>query len=520
MDSARSWVLAAACCWINTFSFALFRASPVIYVGIMGTFRVTRQEAAWPLFLSGVFYCAMALGAGLLARRVAIWKLTLSGCLLSSLSVSVCFFANGIPYLTFFLGATHGCGIACLTLCNTVISQHFCRYRTVASGISNAGFTLGSFLYPPLLQFFLDEYGTKASLLLCGSVMLNATAGALLHRLPRSAPRKPVASFNIAETRLNCPRNDNTRGMTWQDISGKSTNLFEDEVGFASEMDDRFKEEALTVCTRLADADATGHLLEKNEAEALRQAGEPDEKCAVKESLLRKQPDRVFKTTLVTTSTGLLSFLWLRKFYLITAAQAQVVINMSTYLTVIVDLAMDRGISKWDSVFLLFFYAMADLLARLGSGWITDKGLLKRSIMMALSFLLWSTSLFLMPLCYSFYLQAVLSLVAGWCNGATFIITPVLFMELVGVGKFSVCFGTACLLVGVPLMTLPALIGYFRDTLGNYQGLFFLIGGLTGLTASLWLWAFLREKEAPFSEGDSKSSSIARSPRCTRNSEG
>ncbi|KAG0443860.1 hypothetical protein HPB47_014448, partial [Ixodes persulcatus] len=58
MDSARSWVLAAACCWINIFSFAMFRAAQVIYVGIMTTYHVTRQQAAWPLFITGVIYSA------------------------------------------------------------------------------------------------------------------------------------------------------------------------------------------------------------------------------------------------------------------------------------------------------------------------------------------------------------------------------------------------------------------------------------------------------------------------------
>ncbi|EEC04730.1 monocarboxylate transporter, putative [Ixodes scapularis] len=308
MDSARSWVLAAACCWINTFSFATFRAAPVIYVGIMTTYHVTRQEAAWPLFITGVIYTAA------------------------------------------------GCGIAFLTLCNTVISQHFLRYRTVASGISNAGVTLGSFLYPPLVQFLFDEYGTRGGLLLCGG--------------------------------------------------------------------------------------------------------------------------------------------------------AQIVTNMSTYLTVIVDLAMDRNIPKWDSVFLLLFYATSDLLARIGSGWITDKGVLKKSIMMALNLLLWSSSLCLMPLCYSFYLQSLLALLAGWCNGATFIMIPVLLMEHVGLEKFSVCFGTSFLLCGLPLLVMPGLIGYFRDTLGNYQGLFFLLGGLTFFAGLIWLWSFCQEKAKWVSERESKNASI------------
>ncbi|KAM7291231.1 monocarboxylate transporter 13-like [Ixodes scapularis] len=356
MDSARSWVLAVACAWINIFSFAMFRAAPVIYVGIMGTYHVTRQQAAWPLFITLVIYTTAALGAGLLTRCVAVWKLTLSGCLLSSLSVSVCFFANGIPYLSFFLGIAHGCGIALLTLCNTVISQNFLRYRTVASGISSAGITLGSFLYPVLVQFLFDEYGTRGGLLLCGGVMLNATAGALLHRLPPTAQREPVASL--------------------------------------------------------------------------------------------------------------------------------------------------------------------DLLARIGSGWITDKRMLKKSVMMALNFLLWGTSLFLMPLCYSFYLHALLAFLAGWCNGATIIMIPVLLMEHVGLEKFSVCFGASFLLCGLPLLMIPGLIGYFRDSLGNYQRLFFLLGGLTLLNGLLWLRSFSQEKAKTVSEGESKNGSIIRSSHSLQNSEG
>ncbi|CAN8012605.1 unnamed protein product, partial [Ixodes pacificus] len=488
MDSARSWVLAAACSWINIFSFAMFRSAPVIYVGIMGTYHVTRQQAAWPLFIALVVYTAAALGAGLLTRCVAVWKLTLLGCLLSSLSVSVCTFANGIPYLSFFLGVAHGCGIALLTLCNTVISQNFLRYRTVASGISSAGVALGSFLYPPLVQFFFDEYGTRGGLLLCGGVMLNATAGALLHRLPPSPQRKRVASFDNAASSLNCPMNDNTSRLIPQDISTKgSPNTFQDEERFACEMDDCLEEKYLTACTDVADAEAASDLLKKSDAKALRQTGEPDDRFMTVEVSLQKQHDGVSEPIPVTMNTGLMSFLWLPKFYLITISHTQIMANMSTYITVIVDFAMDRKISKWNSVFLLLIYATADVWARIGSGWITDKSMLKKSVMMALNFLLWGTSLFLIPLCYSFYLQSLLALLAGWCNGATVIMIPVLLMEHVGLEKFSVCFGVSFLLCGLPLLIIPGLIGYFRDSLGNYQGLFFLLGGLTLLTGLLWL---------------------------------
>ncbi|EEC15084.1 monocarboxylate transporter, putative, partial [Ixodes scapularis] len=356
-----------------------------------------------------------ALGAGLLARRVAIWKLTLSGCLLSSLSVSVCFFANGIPYLTFFLGATHGCGIACLTLCNTVISQHFCRYRTVASGISNAGFTLGSFLYPPLLQFFLDEYGTKASLLLCGSVMLNATAGALLHRLPCSAPRKPIASFDIAETRLNCPRNDNTRRDTGQQEKSENKHQHFHPHDLASKQK----------------AEATN--LEPTKGQC--------------------------------SSGSVLSFFTFPSFYLIAASQVLVFFIMGTYTTIIVDFSVDNGISRWYAISLVSLYNATDMIARFGSGLITDRGFLNKNTMMALHFALWSVSLVVTPFCTAYYCQVVLALVGGWCNGCTMILIVVFFVELVGIDNLGVTFGVGIFFSGACGFLRPSLIGERSVTL-------------------------------------------------------
>ncbi|KAG0428948.1 hypothetical protein HPB47_024106 [Ixodes persulcatus] len=510
MDSARSCVLAGACSWINIFSFAMFRAAPVIYVGIMGTYHVIRQQAAWPVYITLVIYTTAALGAGLLTRRVAVWKLTLSGCLLSSLPVSVCFFANGIPCLSFFLGVAHGCGVALLTLCNTIISQHFLRYRTVASGISNAGVTFGSFLYPPLVQFFFDEYGTRGGLLLCGGVMLNATAGALLHRLPPSPQRKRVGPLGNAAPRLNCPMNENTSRLIPQVISVKgSPNTFQDEERVACEVDDCLEEKYLTACTDVADAEAASDLLKKSDAKALRQAGEPNYRCMTVEGSLQKQHDGVSEPVPVTMNTGLMSFLWLPKFYLITVSQTQIMADVSIYISVIVDFAMDRKISKWSSVFLLLIYAKADLFARIGSGWITDKSMLKKSVMMALNFLLWGISLFLMPLCYSFYLQSLLALLAGWCNGATLIMIPVLLMEHVGLEKFSVCFGALLLLCGLSLLVIPGLIGYFRDSLGNYQGLFFLLGGLT-LFTGLLCWAKAPIRKRPLDSCSQETQSLSK----------
>ncbi|KAG0411906.1 hypothetical protein HPB47_010972 [Ixodes persulcatus] len=51
MDSARSWLVAGACCWINVFSCAMVVSSGIVYVNILQTLDVTREQASWPVSL-------------------------------------------------------------------------------------------------------------------------------------------------------------------------------------------------------------------------------------------------------------------------------------------------------------------------------------------------------------------------------------------------------------------------------------------------------------------------------------
>lgn len=56
MDSPRSWAVAAACCWMNLFTLAMVRSAAVVYVGVLQTFNVSREQASWPVNLSSVSY--------------------------------------------------------------------------------------------------------------------------------------------------------------------------------------------------------------------------------------------------------------------------------------------------------------------------------------------------------------------------------------------------------------------------------------------------------------------------------
>ncbi|KAM7291224.1 uncharacterized protein ISCGN_027797 [Ixodes scapularis] len=535
MDSSTSWIVAAGCCWGNTFAFGIFRSAAIIYTALLNSLNITREEASWPVTLMGIFLCVGGPVAGTLGRRHGIWKLTVPACLVGGLAVSVCFFANGIWFLVVFLGVIYGIAISFITLSTAVIRQHFTRYRAVACGISYAGLTIGGLIFPPLFQYLVDEYSTRGMLLIAGALMLNATAGALLQRLPPDTTPGPppfenkdsayipldenkeneislleCASEKGAQLGLNITKASHKRIVALKESSALMLPLKEKIYSDVSGIEECVKGAKLVMSSSeecLSTVKQHQHAKKEHQGDGylkytqvpysgLKNGARPftetenrskkvksllSEGSEIDDAYYETQKHKVRpKKTNIRFKVNFPSYLKLPKFYLLSFSNGISTFIMSTYLAVIVDFATDRNISKWNAVLLLTFYSMGDLAARMGSGWITDKGFIGKNFMMAVSLFVCAVSLCLMPFCHAFYLHAFLAIVVGWCNGATLILVPVFYMDLVDADSFSECFGICIFVAGVMLLPRPLLVGYFRDDLGDYLGLFLLTGGGDG----------------------------------------
>lgn len=495
MDSPRSWAVAAACCWMNVFGFGLVRSAGVVYVGILETFSVSREQASWPVNLSIVCYMTAGPFVGLLARHIAAWKLTMGGCIVGSLAVSACFLVHSVAYLNVLLGVIHGTSISFLLVFVVVINQHFLKYRAMASGISHAGFSLGAIIFSPLTHVLFNEYGLRGSLLLCGAIMLNSTVGVFLQRPP------PASKLKLAQKRLILEQTieSNPPKQKIIKLPVSFVTCEPQEIGKESLVDKKIdvkKHDDAGI-----DHSVTKTMLGGNEAETGRHTGQ-DEKSENKHQhfhphdLASKQiaeATNLEPTKGQSSSGSVLSFFTFPSFYLIAASQVLVFFIMGTYTTIIVDFSVDNGISRWYAISLVSLYNATDMIARFGSGLITDRGFLNKSTMMALHFALWSVSLVLTPFCTAYYCQVVLALVGGWCNGCTMILIVVFFVELVGIDNLGVTFGVGIFLSGACGFLRPSLIGYFRDHHGDYEGLFDVLAAFSGLMSLLWLCTIVKD---------------------------
>ncbi|GBN17461.1 hypothetical protein AVEN_143813-1 [Araneus ventricosus] len=161
-------------------------------------------------------------------------------------------------------------------------------------------------------------------------------------------------------------------------------------------------------------------------------------------------------------------------------------LSYMTYLTVIVDYTLDLGIDRADCVFLVSTFSIADLAGRLGSGWITDSGTVKRKHLMMVNMVAFGSLLAATSLTDTYMALTALSVSSGLIVGINLILFYALLEEYLGLSKLPMAIGLMNFSIGVVSLVTPLLTGYFRDTMGSYDHLFHLLGGVSIFCGLLW----------------------------------
>ncbi|KAH9373816.1 hypothetical protein HPB48_007462 [Haemaphysalis longicornis] len=550
MDSQRSWLAAAGCCWINIFSFFMIRSVAVVYVNVIDTFHTTREQASWPVTLAVTCFFSAALIAGILVRYVPVWKITFTASIVAGAAVSSCYFATGVTYLCLLYGVVYGLGVGHLTLSSTVIYQHFSKYRAVASGINMAGYSIGGLVFPPTTQFFFDEYGFRGAFLLSGGTMLNATAGTLLQRIPPPVQSATILSkaaqtceerdvigngmvaardrpeetsvpgcskdsdITHSKSMYTCRTNDGeTPSSSWAadsqyrgyyDAPGVINEGFEPaahedrtvmemqlpalsyKIGSGSLREAHSTHKTRRRASSAAEAALpiqnvlhTEHACSKREFQTSVRcmSSTTDEITSVSERQLSRceRSQTCARVSVAQTARRkppgsksgrqalkeLFSFLTIPKYYSVLLSYVVIVTNSSMFTTIIIDFAVDCGIDRWRALNLIITNTALDLMARLSMGWVTDRELISRSTLMSFCLTVWTVADFCLAFFHSYSVLVAVSAVAGWCNGSMLPMIPVLYMEIMDIGHFSVAYGLTSFTAGLIGLTKPPLTGKY-----------------------------------------------------------
>ncbi|GIY01507.1 hypothetical protein CDAR_196861 [Caerostris darwini] len=155
-------------------------------------------------------------------------------------------------------------------------------------------------------------------------------------------------------------------------------------------------------------------------------------------------------------------------------------------MTFVVDFVMDKGLLEQDGKYAIAALAVGDLIGRLGFGWVTDKGYLTMPKYIMIVMIAQGASTAFLPLMHTKITIFIFLGIFGMLQGSLFVRHPVLVSRYMKSHEQSIAMGCVNFFSGIIGLGLPVYIGYFRDTLGSYDCIFYLNGTLGALVGLLW----------------------------------
>uniref|UniRef100_A0A023G205 Putative monocarboxylate transporter ixodes scapularis monocarboxylate transporter n=1 Tax=Amblyomma parvum TaxID=251391 RepID=A0A023G205_AMBPA len=173
-------------------------------------------------------------------------------------------------------------------------------------------------------------------------------------------------------------------------------------------------------------------------------------------------------------------------FWHLTISQFIVQFGLGVFLLTIIDFANDCGIGAKDSVFFMTSFCIGDMLSRVLTGLIADRGSVHLEFLVALAYVLQGVCYEFMCYIKTYLYLLLLTLGIGISHGSRIFMLPIFLTRSFGLGGLSVNLSVATCICGVLALIRPFLIGYFRDHQGTYKGLYHLICIMNMAIAVTW----------------------------------
>ncbi|KAF5282490.1 hypothetical protein FQR65_LT14260 [Abscondita terminalis] len=195
-DGGWGWVVVAVSFIVNVIADGITFSFGVIFPEFLNYFGEDRSKTAW----IGSLFMAMPLLSGPIASfltdRYGCRKVTIVGSLLASTGFVLSSYANSTEVLYLTFGVLAGCGLSlCYVASVVIVAYYFDKKRSFATGLAVCGSGIGTFIFAPLIQVLLKEYGWRGTTLILAGIFLNlAVCGSLMRDLPWTSYKNKSAA--------------------------------------------------------------------------------------------------------------------------------------------------------------------------------------------------------------------------------------------------------------------------------------------------------------------------------------
>lgn len=215
-DGGWGWVVVFAAFMVNLIADGITFSFGVIFVEFLHYFGEGKSKTAW----IGSLFMAMPLLSGPIASfltdRYGCRRVTIAGGILAAAGFIISSFINSIEVLFLTFGVLAGFGLSlCYVAAVVIVAYYFDKRRSFATGLSVCGSGIGTFVFAPVTQFLLVEYGWRGTTLVLSGLFLNLCVCGMLMRDLKFTPGRPKnkdAAKRKRKLRLNTNNSDSLSG--------------------------------------------------------------------------------------------------------------------------------------------------------------------------------------------------------------------------------------------------------------------------------------------------------------------
>ncbi|XP_033759687.1 monocarboxylate transporter 13-like [Pecten maximus] len=187
-DGSWAWVVVVAASCIRIIVYGNSYTSGIVYYVILDVFEKSRAETSWIASVITAATFATCPISGMLVNRFGMRKVALLGGIVASSGLMASSFAKSLPIMTMCYGVVTGVGCGLTFIPGSVaVARYFTKRRNIAMGVASAGGGIGSFAFPPIINYLNDEYAWRGMFMILSGISLNMCVFALLYR-PVTAP--------------------------------------------------------------------------------------------------------------------------------------------------------------------------------------------------------------------------------------------------------------------------------------------------------------------------------------------
>ncbi|XP_070554889.1 monocarboxylate transporter 13-like [Ptychodera flava] len=185
MRGSYRWVVVLGSHLCCLFVFGWYQAVGPLFVAVQHYFKETSTRTSWILAIFVSLQMSIGPVSNVCVKKFGFRVTVMIGTVMSSIGFFISAFATRIEFLYFSIGILVGIGYGLIVPPHLgIIALYFKKRFPLANSLVLTGSGIGTFVFPPLMQYLIDSYGWRGAVIIFSGINAHMGISAALYRTP------------------------------------------------------------------------------------------------------------------------------------------------------------------------------------------------------------------------------------------------------------------------------------------------------------------------------------------------